>query len=188
MIQSKEELKECLIEELGYYKSPMIQFFRMLKMLVCGNEQLPKHEVLYSLRKYEFYANKTRCNFFEKMEKCFWHFVFRNRQLKHSIFIEPNCVGKGLCLMHPGFRKIPETAQLGERCTILPMVLIGKKKPGVQGKAIIGDNCYIGTGVTILAPVKIGNNVTIGAGAVVTNDVPDNRVVVGVPARAKGVV
>ena len=65
------------------------------------------------------------------------------------------------------------------------MVLIGKRKPGVQGSAIFGDNCYIGTGATILAPIKIGNNVTIGAGAVVTRDVMDNQIVVGVPARSK---
>ena len=63
------------------------------------------------------------------------------------------------------------------------MVLIDKKRPGTDVKAVIGDNCYISTGVTILAPVKIGNNVTIGAGAVVTKDIPDNCVVAGVPAR-----
>lgn len=47
----------------------------------------------------------------------------------------------------------------------------------------IGNNCYIGTGSTILGPVRIGNNVTIGAGSVVTKDIPDNSVVAGNPAR-----
>lgn len=186
MILTKQDLKECLKEELGFYKSPLIQFLHMLKMFLRGNEMLPAQEILYSLRFYEYYLNKPKRNLIEKIAALFWHFTFRNRQLKHSIFIEPNSVGKGLCLMHPGFRKIPETVQIGNYCTILPMVLIGKKKPGVQGKTIIGDHCYIGTGATILGPIKIGNNVIIGAGAVVTKDIPDDQTVMGIPAKIKG--
>lgn len=62
------------------------------------------------------------------------------------------------------------------------MVLIGKKYPG-PCIITIGDNCYIGVGVSVLGPVTIGNNVTIAAGAVVIKDVPDNAVVAGVPAK-----
>jgi len=56
------------------------------------------------------------------------------------------------------------------------------EKPGIGGKITIGKNCYISTGVTILGPVNIGDNVTIGAGAVITKDIPDNVTVAGVPA------
>ena len=63
------------------------------------------------------------------------------------------------------------------------MVLLGKKKPGTDCPITIGDNCYISAGATIIGPVKIGNNVIIGAGSVVVKDIPDNVVVVGVPAR-----
>ena len=48
----------------------------------------------------------------------------------------------------------------------------------------IGDNVWIGGGVTILPGVRIGNNVTIGAGSVVTKDIPDNVIAVGNPCRA----
>lgn len=47
----------------------------------------------------------------------------------------------------------------------------------------IGDNVWIGGSVTILPGVKIGNNVTIGAGSVVTKDIPDNVVAVGNPCK-----
>ncbi len=50
-------------------------------------------------------------------------------------------------------------------------------------KVIIGNDVWIGTGVIILPSVKIGNGAIIGAGAVVTNDVPDYAIVVGVPAK-----
>ena len=64
------------------------------------------------------------------------------------------------------------------------MVLIGNKLPKYQGnKIIIGDNCFISTGVTILGPIRIGDNVTIGAGAVLTKDIPDNCIVAGIPAK-----
>jgi acetyltransferase-like isoleucine patch superfamily enzyme len=47
----------------------------------------------------------------------------------------------------------------------------------------VGENCYLGMGVLVMPGVKIGNNVVIGAGSVVTKDIPDNSVAVGVPAR-----
>ena len=67
-------------------------------------------------------------------------------------------------------------AHIGKNCTIFPQVTI-------NGKTMIGDNCFIGIGAKIIGNVKIGNNVKIGANAVVTKDIPDNSVAVGVPAK-----
>lgn len=47
----------------------------------------------------------------------------------------------------------------------------------------VGDDVWIGGNVTVIGGIHIGNNVVVGAGAVVTKDVPDNTVVAGVPAR-----
>lgn len=55
---------------------------------------------------------------------------------------------------------------------------IGQAKP-----VTIGDDVWIGGSCTILPGVTIGSNVVVGAGAVVTHDVPDDSVVLGVPAR-----
>ena len=46
-----------------------------------------------------------------------------------------------------------------------------------------GELSFLGIGATIIQGIKIGKNVTVGAGSVVTNDIPDNVVVVGNPAR-----
>ena len=53
----------------------------------------------------------------------------------------------------------------------------------LSGGVQVGQGCLIGAGATLLPMVKIGDHVVVGAGAVVTCDVPDNQVVVGVPGR-----
>ncbi len=51
------------------------------------------------------------------------------------------------------------------------------------GRITVGDNVHIGTNAFIMPGVKIGNNCIIGVGAIVTRDIPDNSVAVGIPAR-----
>lgn len=59
-------------------------------------------------------------------------------------------------------------------------VVFGNKTEEEDNRPVyVGDNCYFGIGAKILGPVRIGNNVTVGANAVVTKDVPDNTIVVG---------
>lgn len=79
---------------------------------------------------------------------------------------------------------ISKYAHVGKNCKIYHQVTITTKR--VNGKfvsAVIGDNCTLGVKSTIIAGVTIGNNVIVGANAVVTHDVPDNCVVAGVPAK-----
>ena len=77
---------------------------------------------------------------------------------------------------------IHKRAVIGHNCKIGTSVTIGgtSKKYEVP---IIGDNVRISTGAKILGPIKIGNNVIIGANSVVLIDVPDNCLVVGVPGK-----
>ena len=63
-------------------------------------------------------------------------------------------------------------------------VTIGLKVRGKnRGNPTIGDNVYIAPGVKIFGDIKIGNNVAIGANCVVTKDIPDSSVVVGIPGK-----
>ncbi|MCH1948872.1 sugar O-acetyltransferase [Enterocloster sp. OA13] len=65
-----------------------------------------------------------------------------------------------------------------------PLNPMGRRKHlGIAKPVTIGNDVWIGGNVTILPGVKIGNNVVVAAGAVVTKDVPDNCAVGGVPAK-----
>ena len=73
---------------------------------------------------------------------------------------------------------IHHDVQIGEFTEISPRAVM-------LGGSGVGSLCSIGANVTILPKVKIGDNVIIGAGAVVTSDLPDNCLAVGVPAKIK---
>ena len=175
--------REAFKNEIGIYPDSFLgirYYLKLMDLWLRGSESYPIFKFMYSLRKYEYYLDSK--NLIHIILRHIWRIRFRHNQLKYNLHIEPNTIEMGCTLMHPGYRMIPRSVHIGRNCTILPMVLIGKRKPGIKEKAIIGNNCYISTGVTILVPVRIGNNVTIGAGAVVTKDIPDNTVVAGIPA------
>lgn len=52
-----------------------------------------------------------------------------------------------------------------------------------EGRVELDDFCFIGAGTIICSPVRIGKNSIIGAGSVVTKDIPDNEIWAGCPAK-----
>ena len=93
-------------------------------------------------------------------------------------------IGKGLFLPHPYGIVLHPDVKIGEYCTISHEVTIGLAGRGKkQGVPHIGDRVYIAPGAKIFGKIKIGNDVAIGANAVVTKDLPDNAVAVGIPAK-----
>ena len=88
----------------------------------------------------------------------------------------------GVYLCHNGFGiVINPSATIGRGTTIQHCVTIGEMD-GSHKCPVIGEGCYIGARAIVLGDINIGNNVKIGAGAVVIRDVPENCTVIGVPA------
>lgn len=81
-------------------------------------------------------------------------------------------------------------AKVGDGCVLGQGITIGAAEGYVTSEVnrcpVIGNNCYIGAGAKIIGDISIGNNCQIGASAVVLKDVPDNSIVVGIPARVIG--
>ena len=93
-------------------------------------------------------------------------------------------IGKGFYIGHFGTIVVNVCTVIGDNVNISHGVTIGMASRGIhRGSATIGNCVYIGPGAKIVGRVTIGNNVAIGANAVVTHDIPDNAVVAGVPAR-----
>lgn len=87
-----------------------------------------------------------------------------------------NDVQVGLGTIINQISSIGHDVTIGEFCEICPNV-------SISGNCEIGDYSFIGTAAIILPKVKIGKNVIVGAGAVVSKDLPDNCVAVGIPAK-----
>jgi len=103
-----------------------------------------------------------------------------------------NTIGSGVSIM--GGVQLTNSISIGKgtllniNCTIGHDVNIGEfvevcPSVSVSGHCEIGDYSSIGTGAIILPGVKIGRNCIIGAGTVVTQNIPDNSLVVGVPGK-----
>ena len=104
-----------------------------------------------------------------------------------AIDIHPGAtIGRRFFIDH-GFVVIGETSHIGDDVTIYQCVTLGGTSPddGVPGKRhpTIADGTIIGSGAQVLGPITVGPRARIGANAVVTRDVAEGAVMVGIPAR-----
>lgn len=181
MIKTKQDLAEYIDADrkANNYVGRSI----LLEKLKGNNENALIMELLISLRRFEYAVNNNK-GVVGKLRYLWYKRTYFKLRMKVGIHLDANVFDKGVRIVHPGYIWIGQSSRIGKNCTILPRVLIGKKKPGIPEPCVlIGDDCYIGTGTTILGPVTIGNNVTIGANSLVVKDVPDNCVIGGTPAK-----
>ena len=112
-----------------------------------------------------------------------------------GIEIHPKAkIGKNLFIDHGMGVVIGETSEIGDNVTIYHMATLGGISPSIDSDnqrnvkrhPTLKDNVVVGSGAQVLGPVVIGKNAKIGANAVVTKDVPENAVMVGIPAKNVG--
>ena len=94
-------------------------------------------------------------------------------------------IGHNFVIDHFGGIIISGFARFGDNCRVRDGVVVGLSRVGENYAPTIGNNVDIGSGAKLLGPIRIGDNVLIGANAVVLCDVPDNSIAVGVPAVVK---
>lgn len=91
-------------------------------------------------------------------------------------------VGRNFVIDHHGDIIVSGYARFGDNCRIRSGVCVGLARVDDPCAPVIGNNVDIGTGAKVLGHITIGDNVLIGANAVVLCNVPANCIAVGVPA------
>ena len=113
-----------------------------------------------------------------------------------GIEIHPKAkIGKNLFIDHGMGVVIGETSEIGDNVTIYHMVTLGGISPSIDSDEqrdvkrhpTLKNNVVVGSGAQVLGPVTVGENAKIGANAVVTKNVPENAIMVGIPAKNIGI-
>ncbi len=103
-------------------------------------------------------------------------------------------IGKNLFIDHGMGVVIGETSDIGDNVTIYHNATLGGISPSINSNEqrhvkrhpTLKDNVVVGSGAQVLGPIEVGKNAKIGSNAVVTKDVSENAVMIGIPARNVG--
>ena len=137
----------------------------------------PNLHFIYILRKCQQFSKNS-------IVGKFWRLVLRKHQIKYGFQIYPETkIGAGFYLGHWGAVVINPQTIIGENCNIAQGVTIGQQNRGKnKGVPTLGNNVWIGANAVVVGGITIGNNVLIAPNAYVNFDIPSNSVVVGNPA------
>ena len=171
MITDRQTYREYVKEDLKAYGLTHVGFYNYWWM-DCLRFQL-------RLRRIEYLHNTAGHN----PLKGLWRFVLEvvNHRLatRLGFTIPKNVFGPGLHIVHYGTIVVHPDARVGRNCRLHPSTSIGD----YNGVPRLGDNVYIGPGAKIYGPVTLGDNVAVGANAVVNKSFGSNVTLGGVPAR-----
>ena len=175
VIKNKRDLKEYLVcdkNALGY---------SMKRRPRIGRDEIWRFEIL--LRKYEYFSNLEKKNILQKVKYLFYKVRFHRLSVRLGFSIPINVFGKGLSIAHYGSIVVNGNAKIGKNCRIQENTTIGST--GGSAKAPwSGDNVFIASGARIIGDIYIGDNVAVGANAVVVKSCEKNGVTLaGIPAK-----
>jgi len=170
MITDKQSYRYYLQRDLQAYGLEKISLYTWFRMDCL--------RYIRRMRKIEYLYNVKRQNLICRVQLFCLEAINHRLSIRLGLTVPRNVFGPGLCIVHHGTVVVSYKAKVGKNCRLHPSTCIGE----YNGAPVIGDNVYIGPGAKIFGPVTIGNNVAIGANAVVNRDIPDNVTAGGIPA------
>ncbi|MBP5548819.1 MAG: serine acetyltransferase [Bacteroidales bacterium] len=171
MITDRHSYKAYRQADLQAYQVEHLTFYRW-HWMDCLRFQL-------RLRKIEYLYNTKGRNPLRILHWFVLEVINHRLGTRLGFSIPKNVFGPGLCIVHPGTIVVNPAAKVGSYCRIHPGTCIGD----YNGIPTLGDHVYIGPGAKLYGNITIGNNVAVGANAVVNKSFPDNVTIAGVPAK-----
>lgn len=186
MINSKLELEYYLREDLNVnLNTTHLSWKKKLGYWLYSNESYMAVRLLRALRYHEYYTNlcnQGKSGFINQILLRYYTIKHHRLELKYGIKLGVNVLGYGVYIPHVNSSIMIDCLSIGNYCSLNAGVVIGRNHT-IDQSPIIGDNVTVCLGSKIVRNVKIGNNVIIAPNSVVIEDVPDNCIVSGVPAK-----
>ena len=121
-----------------------------------------------------------------KLFSALYHLLYKLVQILTGIELPCEVqIGRNFVIDHFGGIVVSGYARFGDDCRIRNGVVVGLARVDDPVAPVIGNNVDIGAGAKLLGRITVGDNVVIGANAVVVRDVPPDSIAVGVPAVAR---
>ena len=174
-----KENRELIKSSYYKYTDKKYNFFNR----IVTNFKRPGFRYIYEYRKVQYYREHKLF-----VLNYVVHLLALNKLRNNlGIYIGLDAIiGKGFFIGHPTSIVISGGAILGDNVRLLQCTTIGDNMHKViEGRKapMIGNNVDIGANVSIIARVKIGDNVIIGTGSVVVKNISSNKIAVGNPAK-----
>lgn len=171
MITDKKSYRAYLQQDLKAYGLEHVGFYNYWWM-DCLRFQL-------RLRKIEYLHNTCRHKPLRRLRLMVLEVVNHRLGARLGFTIPKNVFGPGLCIVHYGTIVVHPDVRVGSNCRLHPSTCLGD----YNGVPHLGDNVYIGPGAKIFGAVMLGDNVAVGANAVVNKSFGNNVTLGGAPAR-----
>lgn len=182
MIKTKCQLKETLRFEEQIYR--LLGYKGLIHALVSSCEVGYIFRYIRALR-YDEYCTNNNSIYCRLMHR-YWRRKHNALGIKLGIAIPVNTFDRGLRIYHSQGIIVHRDARIGKNCCLHGMNCIGNngKESDSNNTPVIGDSCDIGVGASIIGNIRLGNDITIAAGAVVCKSYEDGCYVLkGVPAK-----
>lgn len=188
MIQTKEDLRRYLEEDLAPFKYP---WYITLFNRISQADYYYTKKYLKTLRHLEYYKNNKDKSMWFKIGYILYYIKWSRLSRQTGMNFYPNTIGKGLTLNHTISTKTGGTSKvkIGSYVTIRPGVLFGYKANNVRDtddNPVVEDYVEFSPCARVFGKVHIGRGALIGVGAVPLVNVPPYAIVVGNPGKIIG--
>ena len=184
-INHQDLIRILKTEYLGYYREMLGgSLSGVVKAFFTNDPILKIMHWQFNSRLADYFIWKAKKTAWARIPQ--WYFMLRRHSLGTRIGIEINSmlIDEGFLLYHLSGTVINGSTSIGKNCHLHGNNCMGNSGPDNLACPILGDNVRIGVGAKIIGGVRIANNITIAAGAVVVNSFEEEGITIGgIPAR-----